>query len=226
MNRIAAVVAPLRLIDWDDLDTVESVGRKVLEEIDGDRTILRAAVDALSTRPHLLALCEHPDPDVTAGLGQQLDKIVLYSDDDSGVRVRLHAFWPGHYDLPHNHRWSFVSLILRGGFQHSLFGPARAGDVAYPVPLEPVQVRQENTGTCYALHHDELHALVCEPGSVSLVIRGPAVKDRSFLVDPATGRPLWHVGAAQETLEEVAGKQMTAELLAELSTTFATWGLF
>jgi hypothetical protein len=225
VNNLASAIEPLTSIDWDDIDAVEAAGRDVLEKLNADRTILRQAMDDLPNRPALLALCEHPDPEATAGLGQQLDKIVLYSDEKSGVRVRLHAFWEGCADLPHNHRWSFVSMVLHGQFRHSLFGPV-ADDATFLAPPRALHVRQEQAGTIYALHHDMLHALTAEPNTVSLVIRGPAAKDRSFLLDPATGERLWHVGAGQESPEEAARKQMTPDLLRELGSRFAEWGLF
>jgi predicted metal-dependent enzyme (double-stranded beta helix superfamily) len=226
MADLVDVIEPMLRVDWEDIAAVEQTGRDVLERIDADRSVLRRALEELRSRADLLSLCEHPDPDATAELGQRLDKIVLFADGRSGVRVRLHAFWPGHYDLPHNHRWSFASMILRGGFEHSLFGSERPDAETYPVPLKPVEVRQDTVGTSYALHHAQLHALISRPGSVSLVVRGPAAKQRSFLIEPATGRPVWHLGAADETPEQLARKRMTPQLLDELSAKFADWGLF
>lgn len=221
---LASLVEPLRSLDWEDMDAVEAANRKVLERLDEDRGIVRRALDELPDRPELLALCEHPDAEATAGLGQQLDKVVLYADEESGVRLRLHAFWSGCYDLPHNHRWSFASVVLKGAFRHTLFG--EADDVT---PLEApraLHVRQERAGTVYALHHRMLHALVAEPDTVSLVVRGPAAKDRSFLVDPATGERLWHYGADRESAEEAARKRMTPAHLRALTAKFDAAGLF
>jgi predicted metal-dependent enzyme (double-stranded beta helix superfamily) len=160
VSNLSTVIAPLRTIDWEDMNEVESVGRKVLEEINSTRSVLRLALDELPSQADLLSLCEHPDAHATSDLGQQLDKIVLYSDSDSGVRVRLHAFWPGYYDLPHNHRWSFVSLVLRGAFTQTLFGRMKAGTDASDASLNAVAVREEKAGAIYALHHEDLHALI------------------------------------------------------------------
>ncbi|MGW4789927.1 hypothetical protein [Streptomyces sp. NPDC004230] len=224
MDDIASAVEPLRSLDWEDMDAVETSCRKVLEHIDANRGILRKALHDLPNQPELLALCEHPDAQATAELGQQLDKIVFY-EDESGFRVRMHIFWSGCVDLPHNHRWSFMSMILKGQFRHSQYGLENYEDAMdLPIP-KPLQVRIEQVGSMYALHHTILHALVAEENSVSLFIRGPAVKERGYLVDPETGRRHWHLGAAYESPEDIARKQMTPELLRELTVKLDEWGI-
>lgn len=217
----------MRWVDWEDMAAVEEVGRKVLGAFDANRSILRNALDDVVRRPELLAMCEHPDPEATADQGQQFDKIVLYSDKESGVRVRMHVFWDDcSYDLPHNHRYSFVSVILKGQFHHSLFGGAGPDDAVTPAPLRPLLVRREQPGSIYALHHDMLHATVAEPQSVTVVVRGPASKDRSFIVDPATDKRVWFVGAGAESPEAVERKRMSPALLSSLATSLSTWGVF
>ena len=96
------VIAPLRTLDWDDIDAVEHATRKTLTQLADDQNVVRDALLALPERPELLALCEHYDI---------LDKIVLYRDG-GGVRVRLHVFLPGYFDRPHNHRWSSFDLEI------------------------------------------------------------------------------------------------------------------
>lgn len=225
MTTLETLVEPLLTIDWDDTDTVEAAAEEFLKAVAGDGRILREALAALPGRPDLMEMCEEPDPQDSAELGQQLNKVVLYADPVSGVRVRLHAFWPGYYDLPHNHRWTFASLVLRGRFRHRLYGDQGPDDAPLPVPLVPLHVRREEPGNFYALHHRMLHALVSEPGTVSLVVRGPAAKDRSFLVRESDGTRVWHVGASNETPEQLARKRMSPARLAELTAQFDAWGL-
>jgi hypothetical protein len=71
--------------------------------------------------------------------------------------------------------------------------------------------REERKGTIYPLHHRMPHALVAEENTVSLVIRGTAAKDHSFLVDATTGERLYHYGADKESPEKEARRKMTAE---------------
>jgi hypothetical protein len=224
VDDLASVVAPLRSIDWEDADALEESCRKVLEHLNANRGIPRRALYDLPGRPELLALCEHPNDEATAELGQQLDKLVLH-EDETGFRVRMHIFWSGCDDLPHNHRWSFASMILRGQFRHSLYGLETYEDtMQLPVP-KPLAVRIERVGSIYALHRSILHALVANESTVSLFIRGPAVKQRGYLVDPKTGTRIWHLGVAEETPEAIALKRMTPELLSRLTAELDEWGI-
>jgi hypothetical protein len=186
------------------------------ERVTDDTEAVRKALVGLPERPDLLKLCEHYDI---------LDKVVLY-DDESGVRLRLHVFLPGYYDRPHNHRWSYASLILSGEYQHYLFGDAELDTEIDPASLRALLVRQEQVGSAYALHHTMVHAVVAEPYTVSLVLRGPAVKDRFLVMDRKTGESWWQYGAGQESAENAAQKQMSLERLTELAAWFREWDLF
>jgi hypothetical protein len=216
---IEAVVEPVRSLDhdnWDDIDAVDSATRKVLDALTGDRAIVRRLLTDLPRQPELLALCEHYDI---------LDKIVLW-DDPSGFRVRLHVFLPGYFDRPHNHRWSYASTILRGEYRHYLFGNVEPDEDVRPGDLDVVMVRQEQVGNSYALHHSMVHAVVAEPFTVSLVVRGPAVKDRFLVMDRKTGDSWWQYGAKQESPDEAARKRMSIERFRELRGQLDEWGMF
>jgi hypothetical protein len=210
------IIGPLRGLDWNDLDTVEHATRKALAQLADDPDLIRAVLLGLPDRPELLALCEHYDI---------LDKIVLYQDD-AGLRVRLHIFLPGYFDRPHNHRWSYASLILRGEYRHYLFGDVDVDAEPEPGSLAALQVRQEQVGDSYALDHRMVHAVVAEPYTVSLVIRGPAVNDRFLVMDRGTGERWWQYGAQQESATEAARKRMTRERLEELTGMLREWDLF
>jgi len=177
---VEAIIEPLRSLDWEDIDAIEAASRKALDSLLENRGLIRKTLLALPEHPDLLNLCEHYDI---------LDKVVLW-DDLSGVRVRLHVFLPGYFDRPHNHRWSYASAILRGEYVHYLFGNAELDEKVNPGSLKPLMARHERIGDAYALHHTMVHAVVAEPHTVSLVIRGPAVKDRFLVMDRKTGREL------------------------------------
>lgn len=211
-----AIIEPLRYIDWEDIDAVASATRKTLDALLADRRTIRKVLIATPERPDLLGLCEHYDI---------LDKIVLH-DDPSGVRVRLHVFLPGYFDRPHNHRWSYASTILRGEYRHYLFGDAELDGRIDPASLKTLMVRQEQAGTAYALHHTMVHAVVAEPYTISLVIRGPAVKDRFLVMDRKTGASWWQYGATLEPAHQAEQKRMTMERLSELTDRLREWDLF
>lgn len=211
-----AIIEPLRSLDWEDIDAVEHAARKALSTLLEDPQAIREALLALPERPALLKLCEHYDI---------LDKIVLH-DGASGARLRLHVFLPGYFDRPHNHRWSYASTILRGEYRHYLFGDAELDERVDPAALTSLMVRQEQVGNTYALHHTMVHAVVAEPFTVSLVLRGPAVKDRFLVMDRKTGESWWQYGASQEIAQSAEQKRMSVERLAELTGWLQDWELF
>ncbi len=210
------IIEPLRSLDWEDTDVVGAATVKALAMLTSQPRTLRGVLLDLPERPHLLGLCEHYDI---------LDKIVLH-DDPSGVRVRLHVFLPGYFDRPHNHRWSYASAILRGQYRHYLFGDADLDETVDPAGLKALMVRDEQPGSTYALHHTMVHAVVAEPYTVSLVIRGPAVKDRFLVMDRKTGQSWWQYGASQEPAYDAEQKRMTIERLTELTNSLREWDLF
>jgi len=213
---VEAFIEPLRSLDWEDIDAVENATRKTLTALTEDGAPLWDALSTLPERPELLRLCEHYDI---------LDKIVLHVDE-SGVRLRMHIFWPGYYDRPHNHRWSYASTILRGQYRHYLFGDAEVNETTEPSSLKALIVRQEQVGNAYALHHTMVHAVVAEPFTVSLVIRGPAVKDRFLVMDRKTGESWWQYGASQESAYDAEQKRMSHAQLSELTDRLRGWSLF
>jgi hypothetical protein len=58
-----------------------------------------------------------------------------------------------------------------------------------------------------------VHAVVAKPYTVSLVIRGPAVKARFLVMDRQTGASWWQYGGTQELNHEAAEKRMSVERL-------------
>jgi hypothetical protein len=215
-HMMETIVEALRSLDWEDTDAVEAATVKALAMLTSQQRMLRDILVDLPERPDLLGLCEHYDI---------LDKIVLH-DDPSGVRVRLHVFLPGYFDRPHNHRWSYASTILRGQYRHYLFGDADLDETIDPASLKALMVRDEQPGSTYALHHTMVHAVVAEPYTVSLVIRGPAVKDRFLVMDRMTGQSWWQYGASQEPDYDAEQKRMSVGRLAELTTSLREWDLF
>ncbi|MCW2932909.1 MAG: hypothetical protein JWM19_3871 [Actinomycetia bacterium] len=92
---------------------------------------------------------------------------------------------------------SYASTILTGQYRHVLFGDPDLDERVDPASLTPVMVRWEQSGSSYVLHHTMVHAVVAEPYTVSLVIRGPAVKDRFLVMDRGTGHSWWQYGAVR-----------------------------
>lgn len=146
-----------------------------------------------------------------------MDKLVLWRSADGSVRLRLHLFRPGYTDRPHNHRWSFASRILAGGYIHTLYGTADQvlADTRAGAPLRQLWVGTQPQSSSYFLDDQAVHSLRAEHATVSLVLRGPSVKERYFTLLPAAGsatgemRLTWSGGAANESADELLAKRLT-----------------
>ncbi|MGN6256093.1 MAG: hypothetical protein ACTHO8_14105 [Solirubrobacterales bacterium] len=199
-------------IDWTDLDRATAVTDQLLHELAADKDTLRMLVDRAAEDDDLLAQCE---------CHRLLDKLVLYDGLDRGFRIRMHISTSDHLDRPHDHRFSFSSLILAGSYKqvrHRIVGEL-PGDVAagvqedhQAVPIdarvEPEFATTEQVGSFYTIHHSVIHTTIMEDDTVSLFIRGPAEKERSLITDRDTGRLWWRYGAQGESPERRAQKVM------------------
>lgn len=216
MLTFETLIDPLRHLDWDDVEAVDSAARKTFGRIAGSRYLLRRGLSAIREDARLMALCEHYDI---------LDKLVLFDDPETGIRVRLHVFGPGFHDRPHNHRWTYSSHILRGEYRHRIYQPVDLHAELNPLTLDPMLVRQEQPGASYTLHHSAIHAVVAEPGTVSVVVRGPAQTERFLVMDNKTGAAWWQYGAAGETPEDALPKRMSRDRFEELVTSLSDWNV-
>ena len=201
---------PLMAVDWSSLEAVGPTTEKILRTLAADRSALSQLVADLEQNPALLSMCEHYD---------LLDKLVLFGHPESGFRLRLHLFLPGHFDRPHNHRWTYSSLLLRGGYRHTLYGEDTALSADIDVrTLQPVMVHEQRAGDFYTLSHRMIHSVIAEPYTVSLIVRGPSVKDRFLVMDRATNQAWWQHGMVQETQDVRAAKVMAPGYLRKVRT--------
>jgi hypothetical protein len=92
--------------------------------------------------------------------------------------------------------------------------------------LTPLLVRTEEPGDTYTLHHAMIHSVTAHGEAVTLIVRGPAVKDRFVVTDRATGKAWWQYGAATETPEAAAAKRMTGNQLRERIRALRAAGMF
>lgn len=198
--------ADLDGIDWEDTSSILQGCTPLFGALSRDSAALSDLVAAVGDDPVLAALCEGYD---------FMHKIVLHERADTGVRLRLHLYRSGFFDRPHNHRWSFASHVLRGGYRHRVYGRDDTfGETTDVAGLTPIQERFEPAGATYALHHTSVHAVSAQADTVSLIVRGPAAKERFLILDGATGGFLWASGAVRETEEQRAAKRLRPDQLA------------
>jgi predicted metal-dependent enzyme (double-stranded beta helix superfamily) len=200
-------------IDWDDPRAAREIAGAIFDEVTSRDRMLLSLVESISLG--------------AGGAGESfpcLDKLVLWQSADREVRLRLHVFFPGYVDRPHNHRWSFVSRLLSGEYGHSIYG--FEGGVLEDASggREPRAVYNARlpSGAEYYLHHSIVHSLRTDAVTVSLVLRGPSTKDAYFTVegsdDPvdASERVRWSSGAARESAADRESKAMSEEGLARV----------
>lgn len=205
---IDSLARPLKDLNWHDLEAVASENAGVLEELSSEPLAVIAALERVFEDERLLALSEHYDI---------LDKIVLYDDPAGLFRIRLHVFRPGYFDRPHNHRWTYSSRVVAGAYRHFVYGPDADFDETTPVSsLTPSMIRIESVGSSYTLHHSVVHSVVAEPWTISLIVRGPAEKERFLVMDKTSGKAWWQYGAKDETEAERAEKRLSSEGLEEI----------
>ncbi|MBI3236767.1 MAG: hypothetical protein HYZ48_03575 [Chlamydiales bacterium] len=154
------------------IDLFERESSQVLLRLFQNRSALKEQILQVYEDPNLLSLCAHYDA---------VDKIVLWVDSDSQQSLRMHLYadrppllgeLQADISHAHNHRWNFSSLILFGGYRHTLYAKEEGA-------LIPVMIREEEVGDHYTLHHLQYHSLVAKPNTVSLLMRG-ALEKESF----------------------------------------------
>lgn len=215
-TEFGARLREVRELDWNDLEAVERTNTRLLDVLDRDRELLGELIASVPSDVRLANLCEHYDI---------LDKLVIH-DDAAGFRVRLHVFQPGYFDRPHNHRWTYTSRILRGSYRHALFGTDSDFQEGTDVrEMKPILVRTEKMGNSYTLNHTVVHSVTAEAHTVSLIVRGPAVKDRFLVADRVTNQIWWQYGAAKESQAEAGKKRMSLTQIQESTSLLARLGV-
>ncbi|WP_406279172.1 hypothetical protein OH799_11515 [Nocardia sp. NBC_00881] len=200
----------LHTIDWNDCASILSGCTPVFDALTTDGGLLSELLDQLTGEHRLAQLCEGYD---------FMRKLILYDDPDHGIRLRLHLYRGGFFDRPHNHRWSFASRILRGGYTHRIFGnDSEFDETTDPARLRPLLQQRQEPGSSYALHHTSVHTVHADHDTISLLMRGPAAKYR-FLIHDTTRGFFWAHGAAQEPPEQRAAKRLTPNQLADTTRT-------
>lgn len=111
--------------------------------------------------------------------------------ESSGCRVWLHQYKPratrgrGYAVVPHNHRYSFASIILRGGFTHHRF--QRQGEHLGEVLRQREVFRADKI---YTLTYDEIHSLSdISDLTMTLVVESPVIRNYSEAFYDEAGKP-------------------------------------
>jgi hypothetical protein len=196
-------------VDWRDLDQAHRQNSEFLKALTSDQGAMRDLVERVPSEPTLWDMCEH---------SRLFDKVVLHDAPDRGFRIRLHIWSDSEVAAAHDHRWSFTSRILLGGYKHVLYdvldspeagASAQAEDDRHLAVVEKFRTTQR-AGDSYTIHHTTVHSSTTSAHTVTLLVRGPAEKSRSRRMDPATGKIWYGVGRKDQTAADIARRRMTA----------------
>jgi len=197
------IIKYLEKSDWENLEEIDFRSRKILKKLFNNRKIINLFLENVLNDKNLISLAEHYD---------FFDKIVLHVDKKDRFRIRLHIFSGDKSTKyrPHCHRWVYSSIILRGGYKHFIYGTEdQINENTNIRNLKPIMIQEERIGSFYTLNHNVFHSIEAEPNTVTIIIRGPAVKDRFLIMDKLTGKKWWEYGRESETIEEIKRKQVS-----------------
>jgi hypothetical protein len=201
-------VAGLPDIDWEDALSGHRAAAALLEEA-ATSGMVPERLERLGSQPQLLARCEHL---------MGLDKLVLHDDAGTGVRLRLHVFGEHYEDLPHNHRWSYASRIIRGGYDQLVHGTVSTETAPAELrSMRAVFATHFGAGTSHFLHHSAVHSLHVRPHTISLILRGPSVRDHALWNDRASGQVWLHRGGASDERKRVMSPEEAVALSRRLA---------
>ncbi len=224
-------------IDWDDIRQAHPGNAALLAEIAGNRALMRELVLGARQNPLLWSKCEQ---------GVVEDKIVLWDEPERGFRLRLRMATDYQQEMPHQHRFTFTNLVLRKHFTHRAYGVDGVfGEGTNVEDVATECVHEDVVGHCFTIHHEAIHSTpLPEPGTINMVLRGPAMKDRAPVLfvearggaganrgsdeEPEVaerGHVFWRVGEKDESAERRAERQMTDATYQAWLARFEEYGL-
>lgn len=204
------IINSLERLNWGNLEKVANHNQKLLEYLLRHREIISLFLKNVLKDTVLIDLAEHYD---------FFDKIVLYADKKGKFRIRLHIFSgdPSTKYRPHCHRWNYSSVILRGGYKHFIYGTENEINENTNIKdIKPVIVHEEKIGSIYTLSHNVFHSIEAQPNTITVMIRGPALKDRFLIMDKKTNKKWYEYGRESETIEEIKRKSINIQGLKKL----------
>jgi hypothetical protein len=154
-------------------------------------------------------------------------------------RLRLHIWHDNDFDLPHQHRYRFVTKILKGGYRQIIYTASPevlTSEVTSPdarpylrrLGKEPprIEARERSLvqkefecfhreGDVYLLNPDILHSSRNTNGNISLFIRGPAIRESALELELNTGAVYRRYAKEMETSEHRDDITMSREKFRE-----------
>jgi len=197
-REVRRILEALEQPDWTNIAAFSRQVEAPLRALGSDPEHLLWLIDRARRTPRLRAMAERFD---------YISQIVLSDELKAGYRLRLHIYGDVQHDWPHNHRWPLANLLLHGRLTQSAYDPCVIDQCEGGARnLRPVIVTERRAGDFYALREDVVDVVLGAPGSIALLVRGPAVRDEFIMFDRGADRWWTRRGAAQESRAELAAK--------------------
>lgn len=181
-------------INWSDLDRARETSTQLLRQLAADKAGLRQLLLSVEKDATRLQRCEcHPLD----------DKIVIYDAmEERNFRIRFRLATAYQDERPHTHRFTFTTLILRGSYHQTWYHTSQ--DINQELDVDqviPICIHEEQAGSAFTIHHNAIHSTIAPPDTISLIIRGPAVKHQAIITNKATKEISWRHGEKAESSE-------------------------
>ena len=218
MTTLESIDAIFDVLDWEDLEVAHDAADKVLTDL-SDPATLDGMLHRLEATPQLIGMCEK---------FLSFTKLVLHDNPNNGLRIRLHLFGKEMVEEAHNHRNSFTTRILRGGYRHFLYGNVEQlwddhGLIGKPSPR---LIHDQRAGHVYTIHHAFVHSTFAQPGTVSLVIQGPRVRRDFKIHELKTGVSRNRLGANEvQNVQEDGERRLSVDDVQEIRERITGWKL-
>lgn len=137
-----------------------------------------------------------------------LDKLVLYNNANNKTRLRLHAFKEGSYELLHNHKWPFISIVLKGSLEHKISRELNTDFASF--------ICSHKAGDVYFLSPYLYHTLEAAKDTITLVLRGPDLLERSEWLDINRNEFWEHVGGKNDSNMKNLNKIQVTKIIDDL----------
>jgi len=207
-GHIDALLEGLRDTPWNDVERAIEHVKPCLVGLAAERGLLVRLLERVGADSALRGMAEEFD---------YISQIVLVDRLELGYRLRLHIYGAVQHDWPHNHRWPLVNMLVQGRLIQSIYDTSinLSGDLDYS-NLQPIVVADRTPGDIYALHPDVIDVVVGQPGSVALLVRGPAMREHFTIFDRQSNRSWDRRGSADETDNDKAAKAMSDRRFEEI----------
>lgn len=151
----------LETVNWEDIDNISEILFPVLDKLKLDDTIITDTLDFIENPENNFRLLDE---------SEYFKRILLFEPISKNYSCRLLSMKPLDNDIAHNHRASFGTLIIEGGYKHYIYQQA---DNVLTKQFESYVSKN----SIYFLHHSAIHSTISTSNHVSFQIRGKSLKE-------------------------------------------------